>query len=267
MKLRFILISVFAYVSMVSCSNDAENSATTTIEDENGDSVTIDISENRKSVGESANALLASDSFDELTMEIIYVPGMAPDQGTIRNFETFLEGRLNKPEGIEILQREIETPGKSTYSIENIRNLEDSERSQYNTGKRIAVSGIFIDGEYDQNTDSGSILGVAYRNTSFVLFMETIRSFSGQPLGPSQETLESVVINHEFGHLLGLVNAGTPMQEDHQDEENGRHCDVDTCLMYWTAETGEGLVNSLTGGSIPELDDFCLADLKANGGK
>lgn len=57
------------------------------------------------------------------------------------------------------------------------------------------------------------------------------------------------------------------MQTLHQDTAHGKHCDIENCLMYWTAETGEGLLNSITGGNIPTLDTQCIADLQANGGK
>ena len=138
---------------------------------------------------------------------------------------------------------------------------------KYNTATEIAVSGIFVNGEYSENTANGKVLGVAYRNTSFVIFEETIKDFSTGVLAPSQTTLESVVINHEFGHILGLVNVGSPMQNSHQDTAHGKHCNVDDCLMFWTAETGEGLVNMVSGGSVPNLDSNCIADLQANGGK
>ncbi len=108
---------------------------------------------------------------------------------------------------------------------------------------------------------------MAYRNTSFVIFEETIKEFSGQPLAPSTTVLETTVLNHEFSHLLGLVNAGTTPQSNHQDEEHGRHCNIEHCLMNWTAETGEGLLNSISGGTVPSLDDQCINDLQVNGGK
>ena len=37
--------------------------------------------------------------------------------------------------------------------------------------------------------------------------------------------------------------------------------------MSWTAETGEGLLNSLSGGTVPSLDEQCITDLQTNGGK
>lgn len=267
MKFNLHLLLLFWLSAMImACSNDSD-SDNVIREDENGNEEIIDTSANKRSVGDSANDLLSEANFDRLIVELMYVQGLAPQQASIDNFRAFLEARLNKSGAIEIISREISSPMQMEYSIQDIRQLEDANRQSYNEGSTIAVSGIFIDGEYDQNTENGSVLGVAYRNTSFVIFEETIRDFSGQPLAPSRSTLETVVINHEFGHLLGLVNAGTPLQSDHQDVANGRHCDQDDCLMYWTAETGEGLLNMLTGGTVPELDTFCLQDLQANGGK
>tara|TARA_R110000744_G_scaffold380464_1_gene501327 strand:- start:2453 stop:3253 length:801 start_codon:yes stop_codon:yes gene_type:complete len=266
MKSKSLKLILLLFATLISCSKDSENS-TSIIEDENGNPIEVDTSTNKKNVGDSSNDLLSSSSFEKLVIEILYVGELDPTATTIDNFKGFLEARLNKPQGIEIILRQIDNEGQEVYSIQDIRNIEDTHRRKFNDQETIAVNGIFIDGEYDQNTANGSVLGVAYRNTSFVIFEETIRGFSNQPLAPSLSTLESVVLNHEVGHLLGLVNAGTTMQTDHQDTEHGRHCSEEDCLMYWTAETGEGLLNMLTGGSVPSLDALCISDLQANGGK
>jgi hypothetical protein len=41
---------------------------------------------------------------------------------------------------------------------------------------------------------------------------------------------------------------------------------VESCLMF-SAESGSGIADMVSGGSAPKLDAQCLADLKANGGK
>ncbi|WP_027076976.1 zinc metalloprotease [Maribacter antarcticus] len=266
MNIRNIKLIVLLFAIVLSCSKDSESNSTVT-EDEDGNLTEIDTSSNKKNVGDSSNDLLSSNSFEKLIIEILYVGDLNPTSATIDNFKEFLEAHLNKPQGIEIIQRQIVSPEQEVYSIKDIKDIEDANRQKFNNQKTIAVSGIFIDGEYDQNTANGSVLGVAYRNTSFVIFEETIRNFSSQPLAPSLATLESVVLSHEAGHLLGLVNAGSAMQTDHQDTEHGRHCTQEDCLMFWTAETGEGLLNMLTGGSVPSLDILCVNDLQANSGE
>ncbi|MEO9892644.1 membrane metalloprotease [Aurantibacter sp.] len=260
----FNLIIVLVFFFIISCSND--NGTANTIQE--GEEIeSIDKSVNQKNVGDSANDLLAAQNFKSLVVELFYVDGFKPTDDTILNFESFLSNRLNKPEGIQFELKPISIPGQQVYTISDIRALEDEIRTKYNNGSELTVFGLFLDGEYSENTENGSVLGVAYRNTSFIIFEETIKSFSGQPLSPSSTVLESTVLNHEFGHIMGMVNAGTDMQADHQDVEHGRHCTNEDCLMFWTAETGEGLVNMISGGIIPNFDSLCLADLRANGGK
>lgn len=266
--MKFTSIKMFITVSTViflflSCSKGENNEI---IEEDINPPVGTDTTLNKKPLGESANDLLSNSKFDKLILDIMYFEGYQPTSTAINNFKSFLQNRLNKA-SIIINQRNIGSPTKNVYSINDIKTLEDAHREHYNSSNEIAVSGIFVNGEYSENTSEGKVLGVAYRNTSFVIFEETIEDFSSGVLSPSQTTLETVVINHEFGHILGLVNVGSPMQNNHQDTTHGKHCDNDNCLMFWTAETGEGLVNMISGGSVPELDANCIADLQANGGK
>ena len=79
--------------------------------------------------------------------------------------------------------------------------------------------------------------------------------------------METTVVSHEFGHILGLTNLGSDMQEDHEDDAHPKHCDVEICLMYWATESSAGLDNMLNMTSAPQLDAQCIADLQANGGK
>ena len=82
----------------------------------------------------------------------------------------------------------------------------------------------------DEYAGDPNVLGIAYRNTSMAIFQETIARHTGGALEPSAATVEGTVAAHEFGHVLGLVNNGSPME--HQDEPHGRHCDNEDCLMY-----------------------------------
>ena len=109
------------------------------------------------------------------------------------------------------------------------------------------------------------MLGFAYNNTSIAIFGEKIRDHSGSISQPATATVEGVVLNHELGHLLGLVNSGSTMQTEHQDEPHGKHCDDPDCLMYYAVRTTDFIANLL--GDMPTLDANCLDDLAANGGR
>lgn len=261
-----LLCAVLVASLAFSCSSDNDNDQLT-ITDDDGNPITVDISSNTKPTGASARDLLSQEQFTELIVEIVYVEGHRPTGATVDNFKLFLEERLHKSGGIEVLERAVSSPGITSYTIDDIISKEEEFRKKYNAGNKIAVYAFFADGEFSGNTENSSVLGAAYRNTSFIIFEETIREFSSAPLSPSHTVLETTVVNHEFSHLLGLVNVGTPLQSNHQDTEHGKHCTVEDCLMFWTAETGEGLVNMISGGTVPSLDSQCIADLQGNGGK
>ena len=222
---------------------------------------------NKLSVGASANDLLSDTTFSSLVVEVVYVEGFEPSQTAISNFVSFLENRTFKPNGITVQKRAIYSPGLTPYTNQEIVAIEDSNRLLYNNDNQIAVWAFFADGSSANNTDSGVVLGTAYRNTSFVIYQETIQQLTSGTITNTTPILESTVITHEFGHILGLTNLGTPLQTNHEDLEHPKHCNIESCLMYWKAESGNGVMSMISGGSIPQLDAQCIADLQANGGK
>lgn len=221
---------------------------------------------NKKGVGFSAHDLLAADKYKSVVVEIQYVQGFEPTAAAVSNLKTFMEARLNKPEGIVFKQKQLPPIGKASYSTEDIAALENQYREEFTSPNQLAIYFLFADGPYAGNTSSGAVLGQAYWNTSMVVFGKTVQELSGGLGQPSQASLETVILNHELGHILGLVNVGTAMQTNHQDAQNGAHCTNKNCLMYWGVETGD-VIQNLIGGSIPQLDQDCLNDLRANGGK
>lgn len=233
----------------------------TSCSDSNSD--TNSKSANQKGLGTSAHDLLSEDKFDSMIIEVVYVEGYEPSATAITNFKNFLTSRINKSGGITIEKRAIPSPGNASYTDAQIIAIENANRIFYNDGSQIAVWAFFADAKSSKDTDTSVILGTAYRNTSFVIYENTVKKLSGGLNKPSTTVLETTVMSHEFGHILGLTNAGTVMQSDHEDANHKRHCNVSSCLMYWEAESG----TNLFGGTIPQLDAQCIADLQANGGK
>lgn len=243
-----LLLSIF----MLSCgsSNSGSNG------DENGFS-------RKQGVGESSNQFLASSEYTSIFIEVDYVEGFRPTQSALNNLKAFLETRLNKPGGVTItLDDELAVPGNSPYTALETADLEDEFRNTFTEGENLAAYFLILDGEFEQE----NVLGFAYYNTSMALMGGTIAENTGGFNQPSRETVETAVLQHEFGHILGLVDNGTLALQDHVDEENGAHCDVESCLMYFAVRTS-GFMSNLMGGNVPELDNQCIQDLQANGGK
>lgn len=217
----------------------------------------------KQPVGVSANHILSDAKFDQLIIEIQYMTGQEPTQGAVNALVSFIEGLVRKPAGVSVVKNVIPAQGKAEYSISEIASIEDENRTQYNDGSTLSVYFLFVDGDYEGS--NGTTLGVAYRNTSMCIFHPNITDNTGGVLQPSQQLLETTVLEHEFGHIMGLVDLGSEMQTEHLDEAHGKHCDVQSCLMYYTVETTDVISN--LGNNPPALDAQCRADLTANGGK
>src|SRR4051812_24726390 len=78
---------------------------------------------NRQSVGSSSHDLLSADKFQKVIVEIQYMQGFEPTAAAVNNLKSFMEQRLNKPEGITFRQKEIPAAGKATYSATEIGEI------------------------------------------------------------------------------------------------------------------------------------------------
>lgn len=218
-------------------------------------------------LGASAKDYLSDEKFTSLEIEILYVTGFEPTPEAISSLRTFLNRYLNKPDGISILKRAIPSPNLGTYSIEEIVDIEKSQRTVFSSGETLGTYIFFAD---EKSTDSQSqrrIIGKAYRNTSMVIFDKEIREMSGSG---SRSEIQITALHHEFGHLFGLVNNGTEAQTPHEDTDPKKkaHCNVEGCLMAAEIEFGSSPLSFLENGqNILDFDDQCKLDLKANGGK
>lgn len=258
MKKVLSLLTIVLFLSVASCSKE---------DDPLDNPVAVNPNTNKQQTGSSANDLLSDKKFKSMVIEVVYVAGFEPSAQSITNFVNFLSARTFKPGGISVIKRSIASPGSSPYSNEEIVSIEDANRTKYNTADQIAVWAFFADGKSSKDTDTSVILGTAYRNTSFVIYEQTVHGLSDSAFEPNRSLLETTVITHEFGHILGLTNLGTALQSNHEDAEHPKHCIEKTCLMFWSAEIGGGIGNMVSSGSAPQLDAQCIADLRANGGK
>ncbi|WP_103863760.1 hypothetical protein [Aquimarina sp. I32.4] len=249
--LGYIFISSFI---LIGCSDD-DNTITNSVLQ----------ASNRQPLGSSANDLLSDTNYNSLTIEIVAVQGFEPTRDAIEGFRDFLQDRLFKPNGITITQRSIPSSGKAPFAIEEIAEIENTNRTLFNKEDDITVYIYFADGRREADTSEQVTLGSAYLNTSIVIYKETLLQLSTRTGSPALSAIETATLNHEFAHLMGLVNLGTPLQSQHEDSEEHNHCNVSGCLMESAIKFGMGMMS--IGDMIPQLDSQCIADLRANGGK
>ncbi len=213
-------------------------------------------------VGTSAGDLLSSSKYTSLKIEVQYMSGYQPDAAALAHLQETLAGLLNKPSGITVITKEIPAASNPALSVNDIYTIEKSNRTAFTNGNELAVYCLYTNG----NSTDANVLGVAYKNTSFALFGKKIQDNSGSIGQASRTKLVATVAEHELGHLLGLVDLGSPMQTAHRDAAHGSHCSNTGCLMHYAAETSD-ILGFLITGNIPSFDADCRADLRANGGQ
>jgi len=213
-------------------------------------------------VGASAGELLGASKYSSVKIEIQYMTGFAPDANAIAHLQDMLNTYINKPGGITVVSKEITPVSSTVLTTDEVKSIEETNRTAFTTSNQVALYILYTNGNYTDN----NVLGIAYRNTSIVIFGKNIHDHSGGIGQVSRTKLEATVNEHELGHLLGLVDLGSPMQTNHKDVTHGNHCNNSNCLMYYASETND-ILGVLLTGNIPTFDANCIADIHANGGK
>ncbi|MEO9511915.1 MAG: hypothetical protein ABJX94_04550 [Flavobacteriaceae bacterium] len=256
MKKKILIALLLSLGLAIACSDSSDSS------DDTSEPQNVDKTQNLKAAGASANDILSNANFDKLVIEIAYVPGFRPTSTTISNFEDYLNERTFK-ENIEVIYNELPSPNEEELELEEIRDLEDDNRTAYNDGSTLAIYIYFADApsEGDELDEGLVTLGAVYRNTSMVIYESTIVELASRSALITVTDIETATLNHEFGHLFGLVNLGTDPVNDHEDiqrDDQGEpilgsdgeplgndHCNVQGCLMRAEIQFGSSASRSL----------------------
>ena len=291
MKHLNFYLALFSFMLLVACTKKTNDPTT------DPTPVQVDKSANLLAAGESANDILSNSAFANMKVEIAYVTGFRPTSEAMAEFVSYLNTYTFK-EGIELVYTELPSPNKETLTLQEIADLETENRTVYTDGDTLGVYIYFADAPSDGDIEEDDLvtLGAVYRNTTMVIHEVTIRQLAARSLIISNADVETATINHEFGHLFGLVNLGSVPVNDHEDIASDNHCDIPGCLMRAELQFGSPSGKSsalaaknelqsscsLTGKSVLQmferssskglanavpLDAECILDLRANGGR
>jgi hypothetical protein len=124
---------------------------------------------------------------------------------------------------------------------------------------------LFVEGIYE-NEGEEPVLGLSWGGNRVALFLGTLRPACENPELFSSRAEQvaackfaaNQVLTHEFGHLLGLVNNGIPMVNDHLAPQFEHHDRDPECLMYW-ANSRARIFEKFASRSSSQDDWFCDA--------
>ncbi|MEP0213240.1 MAG: hypothetical protein ABJD66_08505 [Cellulophaga sp.] len=262
-------VLLLAALFLIGCSNTDDSDSS-----EKGGSKTA----NLQGSGDSANDILSNTKFSKLALEIAYVEGFRPNEESLSAFSDFINDISFKDE-ITVTYKQVSSPNKEDLTIEEVAKLETENRTVYNSDDTLAIYIYFADApSNNDDVEKNSVtLGAVYRNTSMIIYESTIKDLAAKSALVSEKSIETATLQHELGHLMGLVNLGSEMVHPHEGEATNddgeiigsNHCNVDNCLMNAELEFGAGMKKMLIASKngLPTLDAECIADLKANGGR
>jgi hypothetical protein len=182
---------------------------------------------------------LSAREYSRLVIEVLPVEGVAAYGGV--DLEAVARAQCNKPGGVSLVTREaipraLAWPRKWTDA--KLLALRDRWATQRTRGETVVLHVLFVPGGYEDG----------YTTTGGVVFThDLICIFPDVGMAPR---LAAVVAIHEFGHILGLVNNGTPARSDHGDDG---HCKTPACVMF---------ESSSAPGVTTAFDAACLEDLR-----
>ena len=252
-----ILYILFTTVLLISCQKDDDSDAVDDLK-----------AENRKSLGTSAEDLLSDDIYTNLVVELVYSGLYKPTDDAVNDFRNFLNERLNKPGSITFIETQINESSGAPFTVGEIQAIEDENRTRYTDGNTIAVYVFFSNGSSSNDTNTSVTLGTAYMNTSIVVYEKTLKDIALANPQIALRDLESTTLQHEFGHILGLVNIqDDDIHTNHEDPAHNKHCVVEECLMYFESNLRSQVIQRFSGrNTVAELDPLCIEDLQAKGG-
>ncbi|HTM43574.1 MAG TPA: hypothetical protein VL137_01390 [Polyangiaceae bacterium] len=209
-----------------------------------------------------------------LIFEVDNVVGMAQRPNVATRLVQRFGQILDKPGGIEVVDDQILPTRGADFAWQD-SDLADVAM-QYNgdpDAETLSIHVVYVDGHYATDTGSSKTLGISWGNLQVVIFKQTIEDGCGGLglIGPLREQgceeSEFGVLTHEVGHVLGLVDNGLMMVDDHKDPMHPAH-DVSTaCIMYWAYE-GPGFFDVIKTKILNQSQPLtfcqhCLDDINA----
>jgi hypothetical protein len=206
--------------------------------------------------GSFAPAILQGTRSSEVVVEVRTQPSAAPQQSSIDHLASVLRSVTGK--AVTVANGAGISGGSKAWSADDLRATGAGGAAQ--GGGRAVIHLLFVHGSF--GGDSG-VLGVAVNGDTAAVFVDQVTAASTPLIG--EAGIESAVVTHEVGHLMGLVDLF--LHTGRQDPQHPGHSTNPNSVMYWAVESNV-VADVLQGGPPKDFDSADLSDLQTirNGG-
>lgn len=253
---------VLAFAALVLAGCEQAGGASRTVDTADGLAGDLRLGESRP--GDLALDYVTDLRYPGLVLEVDYMEGAAPSEDALLRLSRVLERRLRKPQGVfaDVAAEPIPAAwSQAIYADEDIWSLETQFRDHFTGDARnqgLAVIWVLYVEGVSEHEDA---LGLALGGSQVAIFPDAVDRALLEGSPEARESAEVLVLLHEVGHLLGLVNNGLPMVEDHEDPLHPYHDSNPRCVMHYRVELGW-----LERAPALDFDYACRRDLWAAGG-
>lgn len=230
--------------------------------------------------GESSGGLtedyIRSDRFTGLVVEVDKAPSVPVSEFARDELALGLAPLLDKPAGVSVVIDDETLPGPAdgiAWTFDELRALAKERFDYVVDANTVKIHTLWVSGGYYSGGDSiNAVLELAWSNRYIAMFADSItaaclgRSFRATQILCAVAQLS--IWTHEVGHVLGLVNNGTSMQEPHEALDAPGHDVREDCVMfasYDRADILSALEDRIADGTTEALgfQEQCLADIAA----
>jgi hypothetical protein len=205
-------------------------------------------------VGQFAPALLRPDRSSRVVVEVRSQAGASLRQASLDHLKNVLAQVSGKP--VALQGGPAVAGGARDWTADDLRAEADAPGTLpqgAGDGTSAVVHLLVVHGSLGGDT---SVLGVSVRGDVTAIFIDQVEASGSVVTGSAG--IESAVVTHEAGHLLGLVDLY--LHTGRQDPDHPGHSTNKGSVMYWAVESS--LVGDLlTGGPPQDFDQADLADL------
>ncbi len=199
---------------------------------------------------------LTNDDYDELVIEYDYVRNYSPNYTATQTFDEILRNYTDKE---EITHTRGDTIAfldtRRVYDRDDIFYLKNKYQDKETNDNVLSIHVLYLDGRWKEE----DVLGLSYGGTNIVIFKETITKSAYRSPGVGVNDIESSVLIHEWGHLIGLV--GKDYDSEHECPDYPKHCNLEAgeCVMAASVE-----IDSTGMGKAPPTNfcELCQRDIE-----